>query len=540
MPEAELQRISVTDLQGGQSYWRALYYFNLYRLLLGTAMLTLALTQSGFARLGGDNPALFFASSAGMLGVALVSLITITTSWPGFRIQAYLQFSADAVLITLMSYASGGVNSGLNLLLIASVAAGGVVLSGRMSLFFAAFATLLALGQQGYMILTGPVGADPAFAQVGLLGIGYFTTGGIVYWLARRFHAMEAAAQAQEATSARLDRLNEALVSKSTIGIAVVSRSGYCRLVNDQAKAMLGLDETAQAMPRDLVQQVLREAEGREVFSFDYRSPVTNVRVQALHVDENEDELALFLEDLSVAEREARNLKLAALGRLTASVAHEIRNPLEAISHAGQILAESSELGEQSRRLTGIIENQSNRINTIVKSILQLGKPGSVQRVDLELHPWLERFQNQFNASNGLDGALSIEPEALSVRVDPDQLNQILINLCENALRHTRHLEDRPLITIQVSSDPRAGTVCLDVFDRGRGVPEDIRDKVFEPFFTTDHRGLGLGLFLARELAQNNQGELDCMSHDRGTSFRLTLEAARLGDEAMQQKVTHG
>lgn len=540
MDEAELQQISVTDLQGGQSYWRALYYFNLYRLLLGTAMITLALTQSGFARLGGDNPALFLAASAGMLGVALLSLITITTSWPRFRIQAYLQFSADAVLITLMSYASGGVNSGLNLLLIASVAAGGVVLSGRMSLFFAAFATLLALGQQGYMMLTGPVGADPAFVQVGLLGIGYFTTGGIVYWLARRFHAMEATAQAQEATTARLDRLNEALVSKSTVGIAVVSRNGYCRLLNDQAKAMLGLDEAAQAMPRDLVEQVLREAEGREMFSFDYRSPVTNVRVQALHIDENEDELALFLEDLSVAEREARNLKLAALGRLTASVAHEIRNPLEAISHAGQILAESSELREQDRRLTGIIENQSNRINTIVKSILQLGKPGSVQRAELDLQPWLERFQSQFNTSNGLDGALSIEPEAIRVRVDPDQLNQILLNLCENALRHTRHLEDRPLITVRVSSDPRAGTVCLDVFDRGRGVPEDIRDKVFEPFFTTDHRGLGLGLFLARELAQNNHGELDCMSHDRGTSFRLTLEEARLSDEAVQQKATHG
>ncbi len=527
--------VSVTELQAVQ-----LYYFNIYRLLLGTGMVTLAVTDSEFALLGRDHPTLFLAASAGMLLLAILSLLTITISWPAFRMQANFQFALDAVLITAMSYASGGVESGLNLLLIASVAAGGVVLSGRMCLFFAAFATMLVLGQQVLGVLLSPgAAAGGSFVQVGLMGIGYFSTGWIVYWLARRFHAIEATAQETEAASARLDRLNEAIVSKSTVGIVVIGNDRVCRLLNDRARQMLGLSTPAGTVPRELADRALTEASGRDAFSFDYRSPVTRVRVQGLRVGDQENEVALFLEDLAETEREARNLKLAALGRLTASVAHEIRNPLEAISHAGQLLAESPGLSEQNRKLTRIVENQTNRIDTIVKSILQLGKPGSVHRVDLRIRPWLERFREHFNTSHDIDNALAVEAEDLVVRIDPDQLNQIMINLCENALRHTRHLTGRPLIRINCFPDPRGG-VRIEVFDRGEGVPEDIRDKIFEPFFTTNHYGLGLGLFLARELAGNNQGELDYYYNDRAGCFRLTLEAGEKADTHSEPKASHG
>lgn len=532
---------SIRDLQGGQSYWRALYYFNLYRLLLGTGMATIAVTNTDVAVLGQNDPSLFLAACIGMLVLAAISLITITVGWPSFRVQAYLQFSLDAVLITAMSHASGGVESGLNLLLIASIAAGGVVLSGRMSLFFAAFATLLALAQQSLeMLYSLAFSQGSGFIQVGLLGIAYFSTGWMVYWVARRFHMMEAEAQAREATTARLDRLNEAIVSKSTIGIAVVSNDHRCRLVNEEAKRMLGLPADTQTLPPDLIQRVLDRASGSNSFSFDHRSTVTRIRVQGLRIDDRDDEVALFLEDLAQAEREARNLKLAALGRLTASVAHEIRNPLEAISHASQLLAESPDLSEQQKKLTTIVENQTNRIDTIVKSILQLGRPGSVHRVDLRLKPWLEQFRDQFNSSHDIENALAAESEDLSVLVDPDQLHQIMLNLCENALRHTRDLKIYPLISIRCFRASPGGNVCLEVSDRGAGVPEDIRDKIFEPFFTTNHYGLGLGLFLARELAENNQGELDYFTAGEGGHFRLILESGAESDSSADLRASHG
>lgn len=532
---------SATGIQSNQAYWRALYYFNLYRLVLGTGMMTVAVTDAEFARLGEEDPLLFLAASAGLLAVGIASLFTITSGWPRFRFQAYLQFSLDAVLITALSHASGGVESGLNLLLIASIAAGGVVLSGRMSLFFAAVATLLALAQHTFEVVSSPLPeVRSAYVQVGLLGIGYFSTGWIVYSLARRFHAMEAAAQATQAMTARLDRLNEAIVSKSTVGIVVISNDRHCRLMNERARVMLALSGPTDAVPPELSQQALNAASRNDTFSFDYRSPATRIRVQGIRIDDEEGELALFLEDLAQAERDARHLKLAALGRLTASVAHEIRNPLEAISHAGQMLAEAPDLDEQNRKLTGIIENQTNRINNIIKSILQLGKPGTVQQIDLELRPWLARFCEHFNAGQGLDNTLVVESADVIVRVDPDQLSQILTNLCENALRHTRHLADRPLITMKCTRDPSNGVVHLDVADRGKGVPEDARDKIFEPFFTTNHNGLGLGLFLARELAHHNLGELDYVPKGRTGCFRLTLRSGTSTAAAANRIVEHG
>ncbi|MBS1270311.1 MAG: Sensor protein ZraS [Gammaproteobacteria bacterium] len=541
MPQSNLNSVSVTDLQGGQSYWRALYYFNLYRLLVATGIVTLAISDSDMAPLGRDQPTLFLAAGSGLLFVAVVSLITITASRPPFRLQAYLQFSLDAVLITALSHASGGVDSGLNLLLMASVAAGGVVLSGRMSLFFAAFATLLALAQQTLDVLLSPI-AEPhnSFVLVGLLGIGYFSTGGIVAWLARRFHVVEAAIQVREATAARLDRLNDAIVSKSTVGIVVLGKDQHCRLANDQARWMLDLPAQTDPLPKDFIEQSLTAAAGNDTFGLDYRSPVTSIRVQGVRVDEQEGEIALFLEDLTQTEREARNLKLAALGRLTASLAHEILNPLEAISHAGELLAESGDLTGQNKKLTQIIENHTNRINTIVKSVLQLGKPGSVHRVDLEVRPWLEDFCSRFNAGPGMDNALAVDAGDIGVRVDPDQLNQILTNLCDNALRHTQDPPARPSITLRCFAEPRTGAVCLDVFDRGQGVPADIRDKIFEPFFTSSHYGMGLGLFLARELAENNEGELDYVVEGNAGHFRLRLEKAAPPESESNPRMSHG
>lgn len=533
--------IAVSDLQGGQSYWRALYYFNLYRLALATGLSTIAFTRPHVALLGAANPLLFQGASLAMLVLAVLSLITITTSWPAFRVQAYGQFSLDAVLITLMSHASGGVGSGLNLLLIASVAAGGVLLSGRMSLFFAAFATVLALIQQSLELLYFPLRVSgQAFIQVGLLGVGFFSTGWIVYWLARRFHLMEAEAQTRAAATARLDRLNEAIVAQSTVGIAVIGSDRRARLVNDRARHLLDLSIGTQALPEALTTSALEHARGRDRFSFDQRSAAAHLRVHGLRIDEHQDEVVLFLEDLSAAERAARNLKLAALGRLTASVAHEIRNPLTAISHAGQLLAESPDLSDQQARLVRIVDTQGNRIEKIVKAILQLGRPGAVQRVSLALRPWLEQFRETFQAGHDLgDELLAIDGAAPGAQVDPDQLNQILTNLCDNALRHSRHLGERPLITLHCSHDPERGMVTLDIHDRGPGVPADIREQVFEPFFTTHHAGHGLGLYLARELAQNNHGELEYVERGSGGWFRLSLEAGAAPARESGQRTKH-
>ena len=138
--------------------------------------------------------------------------------------------------------------------------------------------------------------------------------------------------------------------------------------------------------------------------------------------------------------REAQQLQLAALGRLTASIAHEIRNPLGAISHAGQLLAESPNMDDADLRLTQIISDHSKRVNTIIENVMQLGRGNQSYPQLVELNGYLESFINDFITSDLAqknDFLVELENDDIQIRFDPSHLQQILTNLCENGLRHT-------------------------------------------------------------------------------------------------------
>lgn len=515
----------------GQSYWRALYYFNLYRLILGVGFLVLALSGGAIAELGARSARVFLATSIGMTVMAVFNMITITRGEPRFRTQAHIQFAMDAVLITMLSYASGGIGSGLNLLLIVSVAAGGVVLSGRMSLFFAALSTLLALAEHTVGEMLFPLNKG-SYVEVGLLGIGYFGTGLLVYLLALRIRRAEAMAERSAADLAKLARLNELVVSRLTMGVIVVDADGGVKLINETARRLLDVEmgtdvERVEQLSTPLY-DLFREWRGVESTSPDSVSlPARGRNVGARFLRIGTDvggDTAIFLEDLTATEQQAQQLKLTALGRLTAALAHEIRNPLAAISHAGQLLQESPELAAQDRRLAQIVDQQTDRINRIVKSILQLGKPGSVRLIDIDLDNWLREFRANFAETHRLDEAmLSLSRCGYLVRFDPDHLNQVVSNLCENALRHGGGSHGGPPLRLHAGRD--ATGVYLDVIDNGPGVAADVMDKIFEPFFSTDGKGMGLGLYLARELCQNNHGRLDYVPADGEGRFRIRFSS---------------
>jgi two-component system sensor histidine kinase PilS (NtrC family) len=233
----------------------------------------------------------------------------------------------------------------------------------------------------------------------------------------------------------------------------------------------------------------------------------------------------VFIDDSTEMVRQAQQLKLAALGRLTASIAHEVRNPLGAISHAGQLLAESPALGAaEDRRLVSIIGDQCRRVNSLVEGVMQLGRRDRLRRQVIALQPWLEEFAGHFTDTQGLDrGALSVEGPALSVCIDPDQLHQVVFNLCENAMLHG-HMGASPIVRLRATVRPDGSQPALDVIDRGPGIAPEAADKIFEPFFTTNARGTGLGLYIARELCEGNNGRLEYFPAEGGGSrFRITF-----------------
>jgi two-component system sensor histidine kinase PilS (NtrC family) len=233
----------------------------------------------------------------------------------------------------------------------------------------------------------------------------------------------------------------------------------------------------------------------------------------------------IFLEDLARIQAEARQMKLAALGRLTANIAHEIRNPLGAISHAAELLQEEPEVSAGAKRLTTIIRENTRRLDRMINDVQTLNRGERAERERFKLAPYLQAFVAQFVATERLEGneielELMIDPY---VMFDHDHLNQVLWNLCRNALRHSTR---RPgCIRLQAARAARSNAVRLDVVDDGAGVPPESRSKLFEPFFTTDPGGTGLGLHLAREICEANGAMLEYIEAAGGARFAVTCAA---------------
>jgi two-component system sensor histidine kinase PilS (NtrC family) len=235
----------------------------------------------------------------------------------------------------------------------------------------------------------------------------------------------------------------------------------------------------------------------------------------------------ILLEDTTLVAQRAQQMKLASLGRLTASIAHEIRNPLGAISHAEQLLEESSNLNSADRRLADIIRTNSERVNEIIENVLQISRRQPSRSEEIVLSDWLQRFIQDFRGNRPLTDqnlTLDIQPSDIHVFADASQLHQIMTILCDNAVCHFQGPGNELRIQINGRAVPGAEGYLLDVLDNGPGIAADSLRQIFEPFFTTHNKGSGLGLFIARELCEANRLGLEYAARPEGGScFRVNF-----------------
>jgi len=242
----------------------------------------------------------------------------------------------------------------------------------------------------------------------------------------------------------------------------------------------------------------------------------------------------IFLEDTSLMAERVQQSKLAALGRLSASIAHEIRNPVGAMSHAGQLLAESQRIGPDERRLTDIIRNNSERVSTIINNVLQLSRRDPTKPTRLLLGDWLEDFIREFSETMQVSKAqigVNEEADDLEVRFDPSHLHQVVWNLCDNAIKYGE-VRDGISVEIKLSRLSPSTRPFLEIADRGPGIEPQVVDRIFEPFFTSRKGGTGLGLFIARELCQLNRAVLLYEPRDGdGSVFRIVFSDPQRWEE---------
>ena len=507
------------------SHWRSLDYFNLYRLVLALALVFTGILFSGTDLFRPGAGTLYLRTALVYLVVTALLVLAIRARWPSFQVQLTTHIVVDILFIVLMMNTSDRLAGGLGLLLVVSIASGGLVGSGRLTLLYAALASIAVLLQHSLAVVRDNSGLDSYF-QVGLLCMGYFATGLLAHTLARRALASEQLAARQAGELALLNRINALATEHSPHGILAVAADATLRHINARGLALLGCAQTPPAGTplADIAPFLLDDLGDCRAPESPGRTHVTahaRFRVRCIPLERGDGGVVMILEDLLAAEEAAQRVKLAALGRLTANIAHEIRNPLSAISHAAQLLREDDP-GGSTARLAQIIENNARRLDRLVQDVLSLNRRNRTRPVTITAGDLATLIREILDAEEIPASAVIVDMQPrLRFCFDPEHLRQILWNLVRNAWRHCTQGE----ASVRIALAEAAGVATLDIVDDGHGVPADDVPKLFEPFFTTDAQGTGLGLFLARELADANHASLSYAGNAPGARFRLTLRA---------------
>ena len=516
--------------------WRPMRLLAVYRLLV--AVIILAGFASGLEPLViiAGQPTLFLQVALLYFLFALAALLLALQLNSHFRIQVMFQAAGDIGGLLLLIYAAGLGDNALGPLLMVAVAGLATLVSTRLAAFFAAVATLGLLGQQVVFLLHVD-GGGAGYSQVGMLGVGIFITALGGNLLARRARESQALAEQRGVDLANQETLNGYIVQRLQDGVIVVDADNTVRLLNAAAWSQLGrpshstaptlanlsseLDATIRAWrhnPQLEPSPLLPISSGPEL----------QPRLQPLGQGRG-GALLIFLEDLSELRAQVQQAKLVSLGRLTASIAHEIRNPLSAIAHAGQLL-EESELAAADRRLLQIIHKQSRRLNGIIEDVLRLSRRENPNREIIPLADWLQEFTREIAMQQNLQAArldISGVPDDITLPFDTNHLTQVLTNLVRNAVEHGG-VDGPTQITFTAGRDA-GGRQWLEICDNGRGIPDEAAPHLFEPFFTTATTGTGLGLYLCSELCESNQARLTLRQTDgQGACFRITTSGALL------------
>lgn len=506
--------------------------YNLYRLVLALILLISYYYRSATSPLGALDSTLFLNTTIAYAVLNILSLLPterVLARWRHTPSYFALINVGDILMLVLLCYASGGVASGLAPLLIMPVATGSLLFGIRLSTFFAAVATIALFYGEFYIYLTVPNSEDYYF-QTGLLGLLLFISAWSTQWVSGRIKEKDLVNRRQAASIQALQQINQQIIARMQTGIVVIDQDEHILNMNSAARSLLGLADAEPPLLPTLIHDLLRDwLHSPNTRPAPFRLSPSAPEIQANFAylpGENGVNILLFVEDNTELSSRAQHLKLMSLGRLTASIAHEIRNPLGAISHAAQLLTESPTLDAQDTRLLDIINTHARRMNTIIQNVLELSRHKAVTTERLELGEWVEQFAVRLR--NAYQYPLQCQLVApnmpIWIHFNSSQLEQVVTNLCDNGLRYSQRQTGEAAITLAIGNDVSTGLAWLDIIDEGPGLPDADTEQAFEPFFTTEAGGTGLGLFICKELCEANQARLFFQrTADGRSAFRLSF-----------------
>ncbi len=511
--------------------------YALYRSLLSIVLLIMLISPSTRQLVGILNPPLYVGMALAYLATSVLLIGSLAARLKLNQRRMFILFLIDILAITVLADTSRGIAGGLPILLVITVAASAILIGNRtLATLIAAVSVIAILLDTAHLIGLGELSFNALF-PAGLLGVLIFGVSLLMQGVAHRLGQAEELARERARDLYDLQRLNEQIVQHMQAGILLVGDDGVVRVMNKAATSLLAPERpVAMELGRQLADYNTELAYQFEhwkntgmhrtkPFSIMEGAPKVIANFWELQPSSNHESL-VFVEDYTPITQYAQSLKLSSLGRLAASIAHEIRNPLGAISHAAQLLQESPKLSEQDRRMADIILNHCARVNQIVESVMQISSRESPKPEYLVLGSWLEDAVAGYLKTLNRPAKITIncEYKELLVEFDPENLQRVLGNLLDNALRHSKLTTDVESAKIEISLDFSSHHCLMDVVDTGKGVAPADQANLFEPFYTTVQEGSGMGLYLCKELCEINNASLSYVPTLRGEScFRISM-----------------
>ncbi len=516
---------------------RVLTYLNVFRLFISFTL--------SVAYFTGLLIKPYFLDNGFIAGTLLVSYFVLAVylaleskrDYAQHFFLAQISLFIDILFLSLLLFMFGGTDNGLSVLLIFASASAAILLPLRMALFLASLVVLAIIGESMIgVLLRGEAPSD--LMRAGLYGTTTFIISILVnmlsFWI--RDYRLITERQALELT--RLEQINELIIRRMRSGVLAVDKDSRIQLMNESAWFLLGSPGGQQKMLAEVSPELDGALEEWRSNPSRENGPVTLHASQAeiipifVSLPGNASiRVLIFLEDNDVVAQRALELSASSLAKLSGSIAHEIRNPLAAISHAAQLLAEAEDMPEVDSRLVNIIHNQARRMNGIVENILQLSRREKSRPDIFDLSAWLREIVEEFRGAlpaMDIDLGVDLGDEEILILFDRSQLHQAIWKLMENAMQHAGHGDTAPNVTIKMQRLENTGYCIISVEDNGPGIPAEQIKHIFEPFYTTHKQGSGLGLYIARQLCEVNQAELTVDSQvGSGTRFHVRLALAR-------------
>ena len=520
------------DRPGRTAIRRELHYFTLYRILEAAVLCLVVFSPVGLL-IGEPHNAML---GRGVALLYLLSAIVLFLQGRNGRMrpQVLAGTLVDVSAAVVAIHALPGAASGISMMLLFNVGAAALLLPLRLALGAAALAALAVIGEYLVRALSAS-GAGRPLAELLMFAVSYLAIATLTNLVGRQMRASEALAARRGNQAANLAEINELIIRRMRTGVLLVDGEGEIKLANEASMLELGgigggrrtLAQIAPELAKRL--QRWRQDGASDPSPLQLAPDLPEVLPRFARLLADDAQVLVFLDDTSLVSRRAESLTLATLGRFSASLAHEIRNPLAAISYATQLMEESPDIPAADRRLLAIIYQQTHRMNGIVENVLSLARRERAQPENVELVEFARHFIDDYRRIHPLENdqlEVISSLQQITAMVDRRQLQQAVTVLVHNALVYGRMPGEPARVSLRVHAS-ETGAPVLDIVDRGPGMPDSISSQLFRPFFTTSEHGTGLGLYIARELCHANQANLDHVPvPGGGCCFRIRMAGA--------------